>query len=40
MAYRNNIKQFGYDLFMFLIIGSLLGALLGDWLDELKDENR
>lgn len=24
---------------MFLIIGSILGALLGDWLKELKDDN-
>ena len=40
LAYRSNIKQAGYDLFMFLIIGSLLGALLGDWLDELKEDNK
>lgn len=39
-AYRSNIKQFGYDLIMFALIGSILGALLGDWLDELKNENR
>lgn len=39
IAYRNNIKQFQYDLFMFLIGGCLIGALLGDWLDELKDDN-
>lgn len=39
LAYRNNIKQFQYDLFMFLIGGCLIGALLGDWLDELKDDN-
>ena len=25
---------------MFAIVGSLLGMLLGDWLDELKEENK
>lgn len=25
---------------MFALIGSILGALLGDWLDDLKNENR
>lgn len=39
-AYRSNIKQFGYDLIMFALIGSILGALLGDWLDDLKNENK
>lgn len=39
LAYRNNIKQAGYDLMMFLIGGCLIGALLGDWLDELKKDN-
>lgn len=39
-AYRSNIKQFGYDLIMFALVGSIIGALLGDWLDELKNENR
>ncbi len=39
LAYRNNIKQFGYDLMMFLIGGCIVGALLGDWLDELKKDN-
>lgn len=39
-AYRSNIKQFGYDLIMFALIGSIIGALLGDWLDDLKNENR
>lgn len=37
-AYRNNMKQFCYDIIMFLVIGSILGALLGDWLENLKDE--
>lgn len=37
LAYRNNIKQGGYDLMMFVIGGCIMAALLGDWLDELKD---
>ena len=37
LAYRNNIKQVGYDLMMFVIGGCIMAALLGDWLDELKD---
>lgn len=37
LAYRNNIKQVGYDLMMFIIGGCIMAALLGDWLDELKD---
>ena len=40
ICYRSNIKQFGIDLFMFAILGSLLSALLGDWLDDLKKENK
>ena len=39
-CYRSNMKQFVYDLVMFAIVGSLLGMLLGDWLDELKEENK
>ncbi len=39
-AYQNNIKQLLYDFSMFLIGGCILGALLGDWLDELKDDNK
>ena len=35
-AYRSNIKQFGYDLIMFALIGNIIGALLADWLKELK----
>ena len=37
LAYRNNIKQGGYDLMMLVIGGCIMSALLGDWLDELKD---
>ena len=25
---------------MFAVIGSIIGALLGDWLDELKEDNK
>lgn len=38
-AYRSNIRQLSYDLIMFAIVGSFIGALLGDWLDELKKDN-
>ena len=40
LAYRSNLKQLFYDLIMFGIIGNFLGAILGDWLDELKEENK
>ena len=39
-AYRSNMKQFLYDLIMFALVGSILGVLLGDWLDELKKDNK
>lgn len=39
LAYRNNIKQFGYDITMFMLGGCLLGALLADWLKDLKEDN-
>lgn len=37
LAYRNNIKQASYDILMFIIGGCIMAALLGDWLDDLKD---
>lgn len=40
LAYRSNLKQIAYDTTMFLIVGSIIGAALGDWLDELMDSNR
>lgn len=39
-CYRSNLKQFGYDLIMFAIVGSIIGALLADWLKDLKEENK
>lgn len=39
-AYRSNMKQALYDTIMFMLVGSILGALLQDWLDDLKNENR
>ena len=39
-AYRNNMKQLLYDLSMLLLGGTILGALLGDWLDDLKKSNK
>lgn len=40
LAYRNNIKQFGYDIALWIIGGTIIGGLLGDWLKELKEDNR
>ena len=40
MAYRNNIKQFTYDLSLLIIGGTIISALLGDWLDDLLKENK
>ena len=37
LAYRNNIKQSAYDLMMLVLGGCIISALLGDWLDDLKD---
>lgn len=34
------MKQALYDTIMFMLVGSILGALLQDWLDDLKNENR
>ena len=39
-AYRNNLKQLLYDMSMLLIGGTIIGALLGDWLDDLKKDNK
>ena len=38
--YQNNMKQLLYDLIMFAVVGSMLSAALGDWLDELKEDNQ
>lgn len=39
-VYRSNIKKLGYDLIMWGLFGSLLGYLLGQWLNELKADTR
>lgn len=39
-VFESNMKQLGYDLFMFWIIGGILGAWLGDLLDELYKDNK
>ena len=38
IAYRNNIKQFLFDLGIIILGGCVVGSLLGDWLEELKKE--
>lgn len=38
-VYKCNMQQLAYDFVMFAVIGSILGALLGDWLDKLKADN-
>lgn len=38
-VYTCNMQQLVYDFIMFAVIGSILGALLGDWLDKLKADN-
>ena len=40
IAYQNNIKQLLFDISMFMLGGCILGSLLGDWLDDLKNENK
>lgn len=39
-VYVCNMQQLAYDFMMFAVIGSILGALLGDWIDKLKDDNK
>lgn len=39
-VYKCNMQQLAYDFIMFAVIGSILGALLGDWLDNLKDSTK
>lgn len=40
LAQRNNLKQLLYDIGMFIIGGCVIGALLGDWLKDLKKDNK
>ena len=35
-AYRSNVKQLGYDLMMFLIVGNILAMILGSAYDDEK----
>ena len=39
-VYRSNIKQVLYDSTIWMMGGVLLAGLLGDWLKELKDDNK
>lgn len=39
-VYKCNMQQLAYDFIMFAVIGSIMGALLGDWLDKLLNNNR
>lgn len=40
IAYRNNLKQLGYDISIWTLGGCIIGALLGDWLKELEKDNK
>ena len=33
-VHRSNIKQLGYDLFMFAVMGNIIAFLLGGLLDD------
>lgn len=35
-AYRSNVKQLGYDLMMFLVVGNILAMILGSAYDDEK----
>ena len=39
-CYKNNIQQLGYDMFMFLVGGVIIGGLLAKWLKELLKDNK
>lgn len=40
LIYRNNIKQLGIDLTMFLVGGLLITGLLADWLKDFEKEKK
>lgn len=37
-VYRSNLKQFIYDMTMWIIGGVIIAAIMGDWLKELKED--
>lgn len=37
-TYRSNIKAFLCDMILWLLGGSIIAALMSDWLKELKGE--
>lgn len=39
-VYRSNIKQFLYDITLWMIIGPLIAAILGDLLKDLKEDTK
>lgn len=39
-VYRSNVKQLAYDFTIWMMGGVLLAGLLGDWLKELKEDNK
>lgn len=39
-CYRSNLLQLGIDLFMFGLVGTISGLMLGDWLEDEKKENK
>ena len=39
-TYRSNIKQFGYDMTLFVLGGLILSSLLSDWLRQLLNDNK
>lgn len=39
-VYRSNMKQFMYDILMWIIGGVIIAGLMGDWLKELKEDTK
>lgn len=39
-AFRSNMKQFIYDLVLWLLVGTTAAALMGDWMKDLKEETK
>lgn len=40
LAYRQNLKQLSYDLFMWIFSSVFIAALLQDWLDDINKDSR